>query len=289
MRVFQNKNQQLGRLLIPVLCIILLLGITVAGCGTASRKPIPQKTLVNPGAAANREAAVTERLRLYFADQQKQYLIPESRVVTTQPSNLPARVVKELIRGPQVSGTVSTIPAETRLRSVSVSSMTARVDLSKEIVTQHQGGAAAEKLTVYSIVDSLARVTGITRVQILIEGQVPKSPLGGIDLSQPLLPDYSLIKSATTTKVIIRHVPVPVKEPVKAPMTNSERTETNQKERQGITTAPDKSSNSGNNTMQSQQVPNESSGKNNSAPQNERNDARDDSETRGTMLLSPPD
>lgn len=267
----QGRNSKSVSLLL--ITIMLTMVIATAGCGTASKKPVPEKkTTVNPGAASTQEAKVTERVRLYFADQSKQYLISEPRVIITQKAKMPAQVIKELIRGPQVSGAVSTIPAETRLMSVSVNNMTARVNLSQEIVTQHEGGATAEKLTVYSIVNSLARLSGITRVQILIEGKTAKSPLGNIDLSKPLLPDYSLIKTTTNTKVIVKQiqVPAPAQKPAETTESTKPKTETNQPPAGTSTPQPT--------------VPG-----NQTTPGSQNQPADNAQTSGGTMLLSPPD
>lgn len=274
--LLNRRNSKSVSLLL--ITIILTMVMAIAGCGTASKKPVPEKkTTVNPGAASTQEAKITERVRLYFTDQSKQYLIPEPRVIIAQKAKMPAQVIKELIRGPQVSGTVSTIPPETRLMSVSVKNMIARVNLSQELVTQHEGGATSEKLTVYSIVNSLARLSGITRVQILIEGKTAKSPLGNIDLSKPLLPDYSLIKTTTTTKVIVKQVPVPVPAPAPAPAQKPVETTESTKPKTETNQQPAGTSNPQPTAPGNQTTPGSSS----NTPSAET--------SGGTMLLSPPD
>lgn len=186
--------------------------LTAAGCGTAAKKPVPKKPVVQNPSAAVREAPATQRVVLYFADSSAQQLNQEPRIITVQPQELPAAVIRELIRGPQVSGSQATIPAQTRLKSITVNNKTAYVDFTKELITKHKGSEQAEKLTIYSIVNSLAGLSGIERVQFVIEGRRVSSPLGNVELSKPLAPDYGLVVKPITQVQRIKvyeKVPVP--------------------------------------------------------------------------------
>ncbi|MGE5417965.1 MAG: GerMN domain-containing protein [Acidobacteriota bacterium] len=177
--------------------LIMAMIIVMSGCGTASKKPTPaKKPIVNPGAASMKEAPkelFTQTVALYFSNKQADKLVHETRKITAPADEMPTALVKELIRGPVISGGVQTIPSKTKLRALRVTNRIAYTDFSKEISTQLQGGSAGERMTVYSVVDSLARLGGIDKVQFLIEGKKVDSLAGHMDLTKPIAPDYSLI------------------------------------------------------------------------------------------------
>jgi Sporulation and spore germination len=61
------------------------------------------------------------------------------------------------------------------------------VDFSKEITSQHTGGALDELFTVYAVVNALTvNLPAITRVQILIDGKEADTLAGHVDLRHPL-------------------------------------------------------------------------------------------------------
>jgi hypothetical protein len=83
---------------------------------------------------------------------------------------------------------VSAIPAGTTLRALFVAQDgTAYVDVSREIVSAHPGGSAAELLTVYSVVNALTtNLPAITSVQLLVDGKEVDTLVGHVDTRRPL-------------------------------------------------------------------------------------------------------
>lgn len=124
-------------------------------------------------------------IRLYFANEDNTKLKLEIRYVDTaeakkSTSSLASAIVNELIKGPS-SDTVSkrTVPAEAKLRTpVSINGKVATVDMSKEFKTKHSGGKDAEKMTIYSIVNSLTELEDIEKVKFTIDGKVQKEYMG---------------------------------------------------------------------------------------------------------------
>jgi spore germination protein GerM len=70
----------------------------------------------------------------------------------------------------------------------------AYVDFSKEIQTKHWGGSSGEAMTIFSVVNSLARLPGVEKVQFLVEGKVQESLVGHADTTQPIAPNWNLVK-----------------------------------------------------------------------------------------------
>ncbi|MCL5984998.1 MAG: GerMN domain-containing protein [Actinobacteria bacterium] len=131
-------------------------------------------------------------INIYFSDAQGEFLVGEKRHV--EGDDIMIAVANELIKGPTLPNIYPTIPDGTVIRSMEVGSGVAYVNFSRELVVNHVEGAAAETMTVYSIVNTLTGIPGVNAVQILVEGVKIKSIDGHIDISMPLTRNESLIK-----------------------------------------------------------------------------------------------
>jgi germination protein M len=98
-----------------------------------------------------------------------------------------ASLFDDLASGP-ATDLVPLIPKGTRVRHVFLdASGTVYVDFTRELVTGFQGGLSRELLLVRSIARTLTvNYTGISRLQILVNGRAVPSLGGHIDLSRPL-------------------------------------------------------------------------------------------------------
>lgn len=163
-----------------------------------------QKKILLNGKTAELKSLAPEQMnvRLYFANASFESLAPEDRGIPKCP-NIQAyarEIVKQLIKGPANKDLYRTIPQGVTLRAVYMSGDTLVVDFSKDIVTQHPGGAAAEMLTVYSIVNSLAELPAtngkaVKNIQILVNGYAIKSIAGHINAEKPLTMEQGLVSS----------------------------------------------------------------------------------------------
>lgn len=131
----------------------------------------------------------TRLLTLYFANEDATALVVEERRVEVNP-NQPVEkyIIEQLIAGPQEGGHVATVPPETKIRNIQTVDGICYVDLSEEFVTKHGGGTTGESLTVYSIVDSLAELDSVEKVQFLIEGEKQDEFKGHLEFSKPFKP-----------------------------------------------------------------------------------------------------
>lgn len=122
---------------------------------------------------------------LYFADSNGEKLIAEERVVSVSEAETIAEVVlQELLKGPENSASVATIPAGTKVHSVEVKNGICYADFSGEFTERHVGGSSTEILTVYSVVNTLTAIEGIDQVQFLIDGKI-KDVFGNMLFSEP--------------------------------------------------------------------------------------------------------
>ncbi|MBQ2880474.1 MAG: GerMN domain-containing protein [Anaerotignum sp.] len=112
-------------------------------------------------------------LTLYFANSSNTDLSTEERVIEVNANQTNEKtVLEQLIAGPEGLDVQRTVPFETKIRDVTTTKDgICYVNLSQEFVTKHTGGELAEKLTIYSIVNSLCELDHIDKVQFLIEGK----------------------------------------------------------------------------------------------------------------------
>ena len=126
------------------------------------------------------------QLRLYFADGEGRRLISEYHSLTLDEDAAADRyVMEELLRGPNSAELRSAIPAGTELLSCQTENGVCTVDLSEPFLTGRPATAAAERLAIYSIVDSLTVLPQVDSVQILVEGQ-PVEQYVYRSLAQPI-------------------------------------------------------------------------------------------------------
>ncbi len=133
-------------------------------------------------------------LVLYFSDEYAEYLVPERRNIEIAGGDtIEKSVVTELIKGPTEGGHVRTIPQDTKLLSIETKNGVCFVNLSKEFVDKHTGGSTGERLTIYSIVNSLTELGTIEKVQFLIEGEKREEFIHMV-LNEPLVRNRSMMK-----------------------------------------------------------------------------------------------
>lgn len=122
----------------------------------------------NPGSTADNYAVTTATL--YFANESGDKLVEET-VNISYSSNISLErvVVEQLISGPITEGAYPTILPETKLISISTKDGICYVNLDNGFLGQ--GYDVTEAVPIYSIVNSLTGIAGISRVQILINGE----------------------------------------------------------------------------------------------------------------------
>jgi spore germination protein GerM len=205
-------------LLTILLLLILLVGVSLTAprwarfirqpLQAAEEEPAAEPdTPASPGATAATtapprpspepsEAQRTISVKLFFEAADRPGLVVEDRLVPFSPdlSRQIVSVVEELLKGPR-SGLVAPLNPATRVLEVFVSARgVAYVDLSKEVQATDVLGSAAERLAVFSIVNTIAEnFPAVRRVQILVDDHPAETLAGHVDLSRPLSPDMTLL------------------------------------------------------------------------------------------------
>ena len=126
------------------------------------------------------------RVVLYFASADGG-LETESRDIPQQ-EGIARATVNELIAGPQSAGLKPTLPSTAIVEGMTVSDGECTVDFSSELVDHLSAESDAQKLAVYSVVNTLTQFDSVDRVRILVDGETVPGGLGGVDLSAALAP-----------------------------------------------------------------------------------------------------
>jgi len=171
-------------LLIPFLVMALVFGILIWQKYQASRE-------VPPKAEVQRPEGRRKVVLFFVADGSR--LAREARDLDACDGTATCAklVLDELFNGP-VSNLDEALPESAALKGVRIEGDMAIVDLNRSFSDDMESGSSAEMLAVYSIVDTVcANFPQIARVRLTIDGQ-DQVVLGHLDLSEPLMPDYSL-------------------------------------------------------------------------------------------------
>lgn len=121
----------------------------------------------NPGEQIN--TIQTASITLYFSNPKGTALIPEVQEVHYSSNiSLEKLVIEQLLKGPKGNGKRSAIPEGTKLVNVSVLDGVGFVNLNEGFLSQNY--EIAEPVVIYSIVNSLAELANINKVQISVNG-----------------------------------------------------------------------------------------------------------------------
>ena len=137
-------------------------------------------------------------VQLYFSDPDSRYLIGEPRSIPAGDSaSLSKLIVQKLIEGPESESLRATIPEGTTSLSVDVVDRVCVVNFSEEFRTNKPQTALEERMTVFSVVNSLTQLEGVDAVDILIQGEkVPSYTY--LNLSYELQPEERMIGTVET-------------------------------------------------------------------------------------------
>ena len=137
---------------------------------------------------------------LYFSDESGTRLVPRTRtIVYSNASTLESQVLNSLISGPDAEdeGAYRTLPANVRSLSVGTVAGVCSVNLSDAMLSEASG--VSPEVCIYSIVNSLSEISGISSVQISINGSSNMVYMDQVDLSENLKQNLDLILAPEET------------------------------------------------------------------------------------------
>jgi spore germination protein GerM len=171
-------------LLIPFAIVAMVFGGLIWKKMQDSQEPHPIPQVSQPD-------ATRKGVLLFVADGSR--LAREARELPScsDTESCVTDLLDELFSGP-VGDLDEALPESAALNGVRLEGNLAVVDVTKAFATDLPSGSSAEMLAVYSIVNTVCiNYPQITRVRITVEGNATTA-LNHLDLSDPLMPDYSL-------------------------------------------------------------------------------------------------
>jgi germination protein M len=136
----------------------------------------------------------TKLITLYFADPLEDKLVVEERAIP-KVTGIARATMEELIKGPVGLELESTLPANTKLLDINVrEDGLAIVDFSDDLIKDLPATATAEKLALYSIVNTLTQFPTVQEVEMRVEGKKIDTLLGHMQLEDNLTRDASIVK-----------------------------------------------------------------------------------------------
>ncbi len=133
-----------------------------------------------------------QTVKLYFADNSGKLVAEERSIEVKQSLTLENQIVEQLIAGPKRSSLSPTIPSSTQIKDIKTEDGICYVNLTQAFI--RNTSPSTEKITIYSIVNSLTELDNVKKIQFLIEGEKLSEYGGDIDFSKPFERDSSLIR-----------------------------------------------------------------------------------------------
>ena len=130
-------------------------------------------------------------IKVYYTDEQAEYLVGETRVVTA--GNKYGDALIELMKVPLDESLLRLVPETTLINEVTVENGLAKVDLSDNFLEDRFHSDTGDILLVYSIVNTLTEFSEVNSVTFYINGE-KLDDLGTLDISEPLFRRNDLIK-----------------------------------------------------------------------------------------------
>ena len=192
-----------------IICCVFLIPV-LAGCGFLEKlgfekdgsDELQPASSVAIGEDEAKKLSDKVPIHLYFANEDGSKLKLEVRHIPVSEAkksvnHLASIVVNELIKGPTKKGLKPTIPEGTKLikDNVPIKDGVATVNLSKDFVDKHPGGKDAERLTIYSIVNSLTEIKDIQEVKFLINGKAYETYKGNFKFDAAFPRNVSIISN----------------------------------------------------------------------------------------------
>lgn len=150
------------------------------------------------------ERLIGNTVTLYFRDAESSLLMPVTRAMAQDEFNLPESRIHALIEGPlaQESARAAAIFPEgvtgSDLLGVWIDESCMYVNFTQRFLNRYAAQQPDERTLVFGIVNTMAEMYGVRRVQILIEGKRVSTLAGLINIEAPLLPNPGFVSDTTT-------------------------------------------------------------------------------------------
>lgn len=180
-----------------LIAILIVVAIIVVGCSSTDDGDYTKNKENKENSSLAQEKVLSidpdprpdeNTITLYFKHKYSDYLVPEIRTVVREKQSLEQLIVEELIKGPSQHDRSSVMPLGTKVLDVNRKGETVFVNLSQEInndidlsgipgkedIPEEKRAtvkAEMKRLGIYSIVNSLTELDGITQVKFLTDNR----------------------------------------------------------------------------------------------------------------------
>jgi len=191
-----------NRHFIYIIVTVLALGVLLFWYAGRPKPVKSVKVMPTQPAEVDESAVVPRDVALYFAADNGEYLVSETRQIGCRgDEECVLAVIKALVAGSQQDG-MPVLPAKAQALNVTLEEGTAILDFSPELVSGHPGGSQSELLTVYALANSVAvNFPHIRQVAIRINGQPVDTLKGHVDLRRPLIADFSFARQSINERL----------------------------------------------------------------------------------------
>lgn len=134
----------------------------------------------------------TIETRIYYVDAEMLRLIPVRTSIPKMSAKRTAQhILDKMIEGYDSNPKIRRIiPKDEDCLKATVRDGIAYVNISGELLENPPEGRDMEMLIIYSIVNSLTDIEGITNVRFTIDGEVRRDFIGYLDMRETFIPDY---------------------------------------------------------------------------------------------------
>lgn len=137
---------------------------------------------------------------MYFVNQDRTLLQTEDVIVKYSSTiSLETAVVNSLISGPITEGLQTALSPNIEVNKVYVKEGICYVDLNEAFFERVENQSF--KLNIYSIVNTLTQMSGITRVQFLIDGEIFNGAVDGIRMDGLFEKNMSMVAQTSRTEI----------------------------------------------------------------------------------------
>jgi hypothetical protein len=143
-----------------------------------------------------------ETTKIYFPKKNENKLSAEERLIENRNKSYEEIVLDELLKGPESSEYRNIIPSGLEVLSVNVIGQIAYLNFSDEFIKTPYN-ESEELLLVYSIVNTMAELDKVTRVQFLVNGDRAEFINKYIQLSEPLDPSQFIQNTEVQTPSMV--------------------------------------------------------------------------------------
>lgn len=183
--------------------IAVVLMVCMAVCVISCGKPESKRNVDVPVPEFEMPKGKLMNVTLYFPDDNMMYLHPVEKTIDVSDNlyfgteAVCKKVAEAVIIGPSSdSQYVSPVSGFVRVIDVDFNNVTniCTINLSKEFAENNTGGSTKEIMAIYSLVNSLCEIDGVTSVKINIEGNTNAEFGGHFTLEHPFAKETSYIE-----------------------------------------------------------------------------------------------